>query len=354
MGDPIKVMILGAGRMGAGIGRVILGKKGLSLVAVCDTRSDLSGKDLGRLIGRGEDVGICIDADLETAIRRGPPQVAIQACCSTLEAARRDVALLLGAGVNVVSIAEEMAYPACASAHHAHELERLAVANGVSVVGTGVNPGFVLDLLVIALTGVCSHVDSIAARRCNDLAPYGASVLAAQGIGLSPEAFARGVSDGDITGHVGFAQSIHMIASALGWSIDRIEERREPIVARVRRETPYLTVEPGQVAGCLHTALAYRGSRALITLTHPQQVHPGLEGQTTGDRIEICGCPDICLAGSPEIPGGEATMAIAVNMIPRVLNAPPGLHTMGDLPVPSALLDDVRHFVTGSKDSRDG
>ena len=338
--------------MGIGISRVVLAKEGLCLAAVCDSRPDLAGSDIARLIGSEQPIGVCVDPDLEAAIRCSHPQVAIQACCSTVEDAWQDIAVLLRAGINVISIAEEMAYPACASVYRARELEQLAVANGVSVVGTGVNPGFVLDLLVIALTGVCIDVDSIVATRCNDLAPFGRTVLAAQGIGLTPEAFAHGVSDGTITGHVGFPQSIHMIASALGWSIDRIEERREPIVSRVRRETQWVTVEPGQVAGCRHTAVAYRNSRALITLTHPQQIQPELEGQTTGDRIEIIGRPSICLAGSPEISGGKATMAIAVNMIPRVLNAPPGLHSMRDLPVPSALLDDVRHFVNASKESR--
>lgn len=340
--------------MGAGIGRVVLGKKGLRLLAVCDTRAELAGVDLGRTSGGNLNLGIGIDADLETALGRGHPDVAIQACCSTLESAWEDIVTLVDAGVNVISIAEEMAYPACASADRARELDRRAVARSVSVVGTGVNPGFVLDLLVIALTGVCSDVRSIRASRCNDLAPYGPTVLAAQGVGLSPDAFVRGVSDGVIVGHVGFLQSIHMVAASLGWSIDHIEQRRLPIVSRVRRETPHITVQPGQVAGCLHTATAHGHSRTLITLTHPQQIHPQLDGQATGDRIEISGCPDICLAASPEIAGGQATMAIAVNMIPRVLSAPPGLHTMRDLPVPSALLDDVRRFVTGPRQSSRG
>jgi 4-hydroxy-tetrahydrodipicolinate reductase len=127
----------------------------------------------------------------------------------------------------------------------------------------------------------------------------------------------------------------------VGWEIERIEETREPIVATVRRETPHVTVEPGQVAGCLHTAIAHGAGRALITLVHPQQVHPQREGVATGDSIEIIGSPGVHLAGSPEIPGGEATCALAVNMIPRVMNAAP----MADLPVPAAMLADARTFL---------
>lgn len=345
MEELIRVLIVGTGQMGAGIARAVLGKQGLQLIAACDSRPDFGGCDLGRAIGLERNLGIGIDTDLAAALERRRPHVAIQASCSSLEDAWPDIATLLGAGVNVISIAEEMAFPACRSPALAAEIERTAIANGVSALGTGVNPGFVLDLLVILLTGVCTQVESITAERSNDLAPFGPTVLAAQGVGLSVEAFDRGVANGTITGHIGFPQSMHMIARAVGWTIDHIEESREAIVAKVRRETPFVTVEPGQVAGCRHRAVAYGDGKTLITLIHPQQIHPHLEGQATGDHITITGQPSLSLAGSPEIPGADATASIAVNMIPRVLNAPPGLYAMSDLPVPSALLADVRGFV---------
>jgi 4-hydroxy-tetrahydrodipicolinate reductase len=133
-----------------------------------------------------------------------------------------------------------------------------------------------------------------------------------------------------------------MITTTLGWEIDDIQETRTPIISQVRRETPFVTIEPGQVAGCFHTAVAYRRRNPVITLIHPQQVRPHLEGGETGDMIEIVGIPHIRLSGSPEIPGGQGTIALAVNMIPRVLTASPGLHTMADLPVPAAILGDAR------------
>lgn len=202
-----------------------------------------------------------------------------------------------------------------------------------------------LDLLVIALTGVCAHVESITATRVNDLAPYGPSVLRSQGVGLTPERFASGVAEGQVVGHFGFPESIAMIATTLGWEIERIEQVREPIVSTVRRETPFVVVQPGSVAGCRHTAVAYRRDRPVITLVHPQQVCPEAEGLTTGDEIHILGEPEVHLAGSPEIPGGTATAALAVNMIPRVLAAPAGLVTMADLPVPAAIEGDVRSLL---------
>jgi 4-hydroxy-tetrahydrodipicolinate reductase len=246
----------------------------------------------------------------------------------------------------VISIAEEMANPRCTSPVLAEALHRLAIAHGAAILGTGINPGFVLDVLVITLTAVCADIQSITAKRVNDLSPYGPAVLRSQGVGLTPEAFHAGLKEGTVVGHVGFPQSIHLIAEALGWEIERIDETREPLVSRVRRETPFVTVEPGQVAGCLHTAVAYQRSTPVITLLHPQQIHPHLEGVETGDTIEIVGAPNVRFAGSPEIPGGQGTVALAVNMIPRVLNASPGLHTMIDLPVPAAMLGDARRFVS--------
>ena len=349
MRDFIRVLVLGTGQMGSGIARLVLDKPGLQLVGAYGRRSERAGMDLGQAIGLERDLGLPISNDLATVIGQTQPEIAIQATCSKIADARKELEMLVHQGVHVISIAEQLVYPACSSPAFAEALQRLAVAQGVAIVGTGINPGFVLDLLVITLTGVCADVRTITATRVNDLSPYGPTVLASQGVGLSPAAFNRGLKEGTVAGHYGFAESIHLIAAALGWEIARIEETREPIVARVRRTTPFVCVEPGQVAGCMHTAVAYREDRPVITLVHPQQVHPELEGVETGDAIEITGTPAIRLAGSPEIPGGQGTIALAVNMIPRVLNAAPGLHTMADLPVPAALLGDVRRLVHGDK-----
>lgn len=273
--------------------------------------------------------------------------MAIQATCSRLDDAKKEIKTLINNGVNVITIAEEMAWPAATSTSLAKELHQLAIKHGVSVLGTGINPGFVLDLLITTLTGVCADIQSITAKRVNDLSAFGPSVLTSQGVGLTPVEFKKGLQDGTVVGHIGFEQSIHMIAAALGWEIDRIEQTREAIVSQVKRETPFVTVEAGQVAGCLHTATAFVQDKPVITLIHPQQIQPQLAGVETGDTIEITGTPNIRLTGSPEIAGGQGTAAIAVNMIPRILNAAPGLYSMVDIPVPAALLGDARKFVHG-------
>ena len=345
MRDAIRVLVLGTGQMGSGIIRLVLDKQGLEFAGAFARRAGRGGLDVGRAIGFERDLGIRVSTDLAKLVEQGQPHVAIQATCSSIDDAMGEIALLVRYGVPVISIAEQMAYPACSSPAFAEEIHWLAVSRGVAVVGTGINPGFVLDLLVIALSGVCADIQSIRAERVNDLSPYGPTVLASQGVGLSPEAFAEGLEAGTIVGHMGFPESIHLIAAAVGWNIDRIEETREPIIAGVARLTPLVSVQPGQVAGCLHTAVAFRQGEPVITLRHPQQLHPQLEGGETGDRIEIQGTPDVRLSGSPEIPGGQGTCALAVNMIPRILNAAPGLHSMADLPVPAAMLGDARRLL---------
>ena len=349
MGDAIRVLVLGTGHMGSGIGRLLLEKQGLELVGAYARRPEREGLDLGRAMGLDRDVGVSTGTDLVSTIVRTRPHIAIQTTCSRLEDAAGEIATLLRHGVHVISIAEEVAYPRCRSPALADEIDALATAHGVTVVGTGINPGFVLDRLVITLTGVCTEIRSITARRVNDLSPYGPTVLASQGVGLSPEAFREGVETGRVVGHIGFPESIHLIADAVGWELERIEEHREPIIAQVRRGTPLVTVEAGQAAGCLHTAVAYRAGEPVITLIHPQQILPALEGIETGDAIEILGTPDVRLAGSPEIPGGIGTIALAVNMIPTLLSAAPGLHTPADLPAPAAMLGDARRLIRGGK-----
>lgn len=345
MRDVIRVLVLGTGQMGSGIARLVLKKQGLQLIGAYGRRAERAGMDLGRAIGLDRDLGIPLGVELSAVIEQTQPHVAIQATCSRLDDAKEEITMLIEHGVNVISIAEEMAYPAANSPLLAKELHQLAIDHGVSVLGTGINPGFVLDLLVITLSGVCSEVQAITAKRINDLTPYGPTVLASQGVGLTPEAFEKGLKDGTVVGHIGFIESLHMIATALGWEIDHIEQLREPIISQIKREAPFINIEPGQVAGCLHTASAYRQGKPVITLIHPQQIDPRLDGLETGDTIEITGIPNVHFTGSPEIPGGEGTAALTVNMIPRILNATAGLYSMVDLPVPAAMLGDARRFV---------
>lgn len=345
MQDALKVAVLGTGRMGSGIIKLLLQKKGIELAGVYGRRAERAGLDVGTAIGFEKEIGVKVGNDLPGLLQKTKPHLVIQATCSRVVQAVGEIRTALNHGANFISIAEEMAYPVWGAPQLAAEIHQLAVENKVTVLGTGINPGFVLDLLVIALTGVCCKVESITARRINDLAPYGPSVLTTQGVGLTSEAFIKGVKDGSVVGHIGFPESISMIAKALGWEIDHIEQQREPIVSSVKRETPFVKIEPGLTAGCTHTAVAYMNGKPVIKLIHPQQVHPHLENVETGDYIEIRGEPNLNFYSSPEIPGGIGTISLTVNMIPQVVNSAPGLKTMAELPVPAAIMGDVRRLI---------
>ncbi|MBN2225253.1 MAG: NADP-binding protein [Deltaproteobacteria bacterium] len=348
MRQPVKVVVWGTGQMGTGIIKLVLQKTGMDLVGVISARKEREGMDVSGIIGRDKPIGLTVSADAGKLLAAVKPDVVLHATTSRVVDAAGEIETALNVSANVISIAEEMSFPRCGSPELSDEIEATAKKNKVSVLGTGINPGFVLDLLVIALTGVCFRVDSITARRVNDLSPYGPSVLRTQGVGITPEEFHKGVADGSVVGHFGFPESISMIARSLGWEIERIEQTREPIVSTVERTTPFVTVKPGLTAGCKHTGIGYMKGKPVITLIHPQQVHPHMADVTTGDYIEITGDPNVSFSGSPEIPGGVGTEALAVNMIPQIINAVPGLYTMADLPVPAAIMGDVRKLIGGN------
>lgn len=336
----IRVALWGLGAMGSGMARLVLEKSGLELVGGIDMRPDYVGKDLGDVLGAGRKLGVVVTNDPAKVLDPAKVDVVVIATTSWTKEQMPDLRKILTAGIDCISIAEEMASPEAQSPELAAEIDALAKAHGVTVLGTGVNPGFVLDLLVVLLSGVCHHVERIEASRVNDLSPYGPTVMKTQGVGTTPEEFAKGVAEGTIVGHVGFPESIRMISDALGLGVTRISQSREPIVSKVYRETPHVKIAPGMVAGCAHTAIGFAGDKPVVKLVHPQQVHPHLEGQGTGDYINIFGKPEIHIATGPEIAGGIATMGVAVNMIPHVVAASPGLKSMIDLPVPAALMGD--------------
>ncbi len=346
--ENLKVVIWGMGSMGSGMAKYLVDKEGVEITGAIANRASKAGTDLGEQLGLGRKLGVEITNDPAEVIKEDV-DVVLHATSSFLSDIFEQLKFIIERKVNVISIAEEMAYPSAEDEDFAEKIDELARENGVSVLGTGINPGFVLDLLIVNLTGACAEVKSIKASRVNDLSPFGPTVMKTQGVGTTVDEFEEGVKKGSIVGHIGFKQSIEMIADRLGWELDEIIQTREPIVSKTERETPHVKVKPGMVAGCKHIAYGLKDGKEIITLEHPQQIHPGKEGVETGDYINIKGTPDINMSIQPEIPGGIGTMAVAINMIPQIINAAPGLMTMKDLPVPSALMGDVRKMIAASK-----
>ena len=95
-------------------------------------------------------------------------------------------------------IAEKLAYPWASDPERADMFDRLAKEHKVSILGTGINPGFMLDALIVMWSSICMRVDAIEASRVNDLSPFGPTVMTGQGVGTTVEQFEKGVADGSI------------------------------------------------------------------------------------------------------------------------------------------------------------
>ncbi len=328
----IKVAVWGTGMMGQGLLGYILDRpKDIELVGVIDRHPEKHGRTVGEVTGRECDIPVTADSAAVLGLK---PDVVCILTASNLHQITDQVEAALKAEADVICIAETLAYPWATDPAWAERIDALAREHGVSVLGTGVNPGFVLDALPILLSSACLHIERIEAARINDLSPFGPTVMESQGVGTTVEQFEAGIADGSIVGHIGFQESVGLIAYALGWEIDEVVETREPIVSNVERSTPHVHVAPGNVAGCRHIARAYSKGELKIELVHPQQIHPELEGIETGDYITIVGEPNISFHDGPEIPGGKGTYASTGNYIPLIGAAPAGIVTVVDLPIP--------------------
>ena len=343
--ENVKVIIWGLGAMGSGMADLLLTKKGVDIVGVVGRGGKL-GKSMYEFLKtkRGNRPDVIIGSQ-EDVIKEKSADVVLL-CTDSFTAKSFDkIKFILERKINIISSAEEMAYPKAQEPELAKKIDEIAKANGVSILGTGINPGLIMDLLVVLMTGCCYDVEHITARRVNSLSPFGPAVMEEQGIGITEEEFREGVKNKKLSGHVGFHESITMIADAIGWKVDKITQSMDPIVTNVDRKSPYGFAKAGNVAGCAMTGQGYVNGQIKINMDHPQQIEPEQVGVNTGDYVIIKGTPNINMINSPEVPGGIGTIAMCVNMIPHIINARPGLKTMIDLPVPRAILGDMRDLI---------
>jgi 4-hydroxy-tetrahydrodipicolinate reductase len=325
-----KIVQFGVGPIGATLVEYTLRKKGIKLVGAVDIDKNKVGKDLGELTV-GKHLGLQISDNADRLLARVRPDVVLHSTGSYLKDVMPQLVKIMDAGADVISTCEELAYPFLKHPDISKQLDKRARKNGVTVLGTGVNPGFVMDSLVITSTGVCQEVKKIRSNRIQDASLRRIPFQKKIGAGLSPDQFKAKVAEGTIK-HVGFPESIAMIASALGWKLDRIEEQIEPKIAQKAVTSDYTRVEPGQVAGVDQTAWGIVGGERVITLN--LQAYLGCPEPR--EEIVIEGQPPISLTIKGGVHGDIATAAVVVNCIPRVINAQPGLVTMKDLPLPSA------------------
>lgn len=347
----VKVAVWGFGAMGSGIVSTLLRKTGVDVVGVCDTHPERAGKSIFEVLGASRDgrADVIVSPDIDSILQPGGCDICVIATDSFVERVYDKILRVLKQKINVITLAEEMSYPKAQHPEMAAAMDQAARENGVSVMGTGINPGLVMDLLAICLSGAMTDVDYVRCERVNSLSPFGEAVMKEQGVGSTVADFDKGVADGSLTGHVGFAESVRMISDATGMGVDSFRQQMSSIVTGVDRKSAHGAAKAGDVAGVNMTGQGLRDGTVVIDMLHPQQIEPGDEGVETGDYIELRGTPPIRMAIQPEIDGGIGTIAMCVNCIPHVINADPGLITMIDIPVPRAILGDFRDFVKPHK-----
>jgi 4-hydroxy-tetrahydrodipicolinate reductase len=327
MSDEIRIIQYGLGPIGSAVARHVVEREGLELVGGVDIDPAKVGKDTGEIIGLGRPLGFGVAKDLSRVLVRTQADVVLHTTSSYFDLFKDQLVEILEAGLDVVSTAEELSFPWLAHPQEAAEIDAAARRAGKTVLGTGVNPGFIMDALPLFLTAICQRVDRIEVTRVINASTRRGPFQAKIGSGMTVEAFNAKMAAGRM-GHVGLPESVGMVFHTLGRELARYESSVEPVVADQPVKTEHLQVEPGQVRGLKQVARGYTEEGEFMTLTFIA----ALEAGEDGDTISITGTPDleVKLQGTN---GDLATVAIAVNAVRRVKEAAPGLVTMRDLPV---------------------
>jgi len=328
MQEKFRTIHYGIGALGSEVLKVALQRQDIQVVGAIDTHPAKAGRELGEVLGLGRSLGIAVSYEAEVLLRDTSADVVVQATTSHLMTVYPQLVQAVASEKNVISSCEELSYPWTGQGELARKLDRRAKEANVTVLGAGVNPGFVMDILPLVLTSPCQEVRSIAVTRVVDISTRRLQLQIKTGAGLSPTEFRFRVSDGSV-GHVGLKESLFMIAETMGWQLDEVKESIEPILATRRWETGAFIVEKGRVAGVRQTAVAMAGNREAIRL----DLQMSLGAERPHDSIVIDGRPPIKLTIDGGIQGDQATAAIMVNLIPAVVGARPGLLTMRDLPL---------------------
>lgn len=320
----IRSVIYGVGPIGQLIARVAF-ERGFDIVGAIDIDPQKVGKDLGEVVGLNRTLGIRIESDADKVLRDARPDIVLHSTGSFFDRVYPQIMKAVRAGADVISTCETLAWPWYRYPDLAELVDNYARSHDVTVLGAGVNPGFVFDALPAVLSVTLTKLDKITVTRSLDASKRRYSFQKKIGLGMRPDQFAEALGKGEITAHVGFAESVLLLASIIGLRLDRVEEGQEALIAEERHETQYFKIEPGQVRGVVGHGSGFIGNKEVIRV-----------------ELRACvGCEDfeeVRLEGEPSItwrstgtPGDPATAAVIVNLVPRVLNARPGLITLKDL-----------------------
>ena len=325
MKEKIKVVQMGLGPIGNKATLYLAERENLQIVGAVDADPAKVGQDVGVLAGLAP-LGVVVKPDIAQALAGQAADVVLLTTSSALTRIADQLKQILPLGVPVVSSCEELSFPWRTNPALAGEIDELAKKHGVSVLSTGVNPGFLMDFLPIAMTGVCKSVRQVTVERIQDATFRRIPFQKKIGAGLTQAEFQAKVAQG-VLRHVGLTESVQMIASRLGWRLDSTSDEIAPVVAETDVPLGDGVIEAGKVLGVRQIGRGIVNGREAITLFF----RAAIGEPESRDRIVIDGEPSIdsCIKGG--VNGDVATCAILVNAIPAVMKARPGLRTMADI-----------------------
>lgn len=323
----IKVIQMGLGPIGQQLTNYLSERPGIEIVGAVDPDPEKKGRDLGRLAGLAP-VGISVSGDLSAAMENTRADIAIISTLSSLEKVESQIREAADFGLYVVSTCEELMHPFHTRPELSERIDSYCREKGVACLGTGVNPGFLMDYLPAVLSSVCRRVEHVKVERYQDARPRRIPFQEKIGAGLTPDEFKA--KEASIR-HVGLPESVYLIADAFGWELDNVEEVLTPVVAEKDIELERFTISSGDIAGVQQVARGFRNEEEVIKLDFKAAV--GLE--RSYDSVAITGEPGFTSTIDGGVNGDIATSAIIVNAIRAILKADPGLKTMLDIPAPA-------------------
>ena len=323
----IEIVHVGLGPLGQMMVKSAVERGSFQIVGVVDTDPAKVGKDLGELCGIGR-LGVPVCGTLDDALRGDPaPRVAVVTTVSSLAAFEPQVAELARAKLPIVSTCEELSFPWRTQPELAGRIDKLCRDGGIACIGTGVNPGYLMDFFPAVLTSLCRKVTGVRVWRVQDASVRRIPFQQKIGAGLTLEQFEAKRRDGSLR-HVGLPESVGFIAARLGWTLDRTTESLEPVVAERDVTTGYKPIAKGMARGVHQVGRGFVAGQEVITLNFKAAV-----GEPEPyEEVQIEGEPTFSSRIAGGINGDIATCAVTLNAVRSILEVGPGLKTMADLP----------------------
>jgi 2,4-diaminopentanoate dehydrogenase len=325
----IRVAQFGLGPIGVEALKLAAAQPWLEIVGAVDNAPQKAGRPLTEVTGVAALDGLKVSRDLEELFRESPPELILHTASSSAAATLAQMRPALELGVSVASTCEELIFPALKAPALVPEYDALCRHTGSRVVATGVNPGFVMDVLPICLTAVSRTVEKVEVTRVVNASTRRQPLQAKIGSGQPAALFREKLRDGR-AGHAGLRESLALVGHALGWKLDAIVEQGEPVVAEREIRTQFFSVRPGETCGIHQRAVGTQEGVERVVL----DIRMYLDAAEPHDRVVLSGRPALDVVVRGGVPGDEATIAALVNVVPRLLASSPGLHLATDLALP--------------------